>query len=97
MTSLTYPNGTSTGSVSETPQGEIRWTTFSVYHGEERWRSEGIQVGGLRSARGVLGNWFDKNFSVHGPAGPTAFWKSSNEVPGEGNEDEDEDEYEDEM
>lgn len=29
-------------------------------HREERWRSEGIQVGGLKSARGVLGNWFDK-------------------------------------
>lgn len=27
---------------------------------EERWRSEGIQVGGIRSARGVFGNWFDK-------------------------------------
>jgi hypothetical protein len=27
---------------------------------EERWASEGIQVGGIRSARGVLGHWFDK-------------------------------------
>ena len=49
-----------TGTVRQTPEGEIRWTTFSIFHGEERWRSEGIQVGGLRSARGVLGNWFDK-------------------------------------
>ena len=48
------------GTVRQTPEGEIRWTTFSIFHGEERWRSEGIQVGGLRSARGVLGNWFDK-------------------------------------
>jgi hypothetical protein len=43
--------------------------------GEERWRSEGIQVGGLRSQRGVIGTWFDKDFDPHGPAGPTAFWK----------------------
>lgn len=43
---------------------------------EERWRSEGIQVGGPQSARGVLGFWFDKDFDEHGPAGPTAFWKS---------------------
>lgn len=50
----------STGTVRQTPEGEIRWTTFSIFHGEERWRSEGIQVGGLQSARGVLGNWFDK-------------------------------------
>lgn len=65
------------GTVRQTPEGEIRWTStyhatsseygqadnglaFSIFHGEERWRSEGIQVGGLRSARGVLGNWFDK-------------------------------------
>ena len=47
---------------------------------EERWRSEGIQVGGIRSARGVLGNWFDKDFDRHGPAGPTAFWKVSDYI-----------------
>ena len=38
---------------------------------EERWRSEGIQIGGIRSARGILGNWFDKDFDLHGPVGPT--------------------------
>ncbi|KAF6220811.1 hypothetical protein HO133_002491 [Letharia lupina] len=64
------------GTVRLTPQGEVRWTTFSVFQGEERWRSEGIQIGGVRSARGVLGFWFDKDFDEHGPAGPTAFWKS---------------------
>nr|OQO25154.1 hypothetical protein B0A51_09221 [Rachicladosporium sp. CCFEE 5018] len=48
--------------------------------GTERWRSEGIQVGGLRSARGVLGNWFDKDYDMHGPAGPTAFWKESDDL-----------------
>jgi hypothetical protein len=67
---------------------------------EERWKSEGIQVGGVRSSRGVLGHWFDKFVSSfplvrpnimtipnpnrdhdhHGPAGPTAFWKVSNEI-----------------
>jgi len=49
-----------TGTVRYTPEGEIRWTTISVFSGEERWKSEGIQVGGPGSARGVLGNWFDK-------------------------------------
>ncbi|KAI7114769.1 hypothetical protein KC352_g34548 [Hortaea werneckii] len=73
------PNANSAirGTVQQTPAGDIRWTTFSIFHGEERWRSEGIQVGGLRSARGVLGNWFDRDYDVHGPAGPTAFWKIS--------------------
>ncbi|TKA65617.1 hypothetical protein B0A55_07288 [Friedmanniomyces simplex] len=68
------------GTVRQTPEGEIRWTTFSIFHGEERWRSEGIQVGGLRSGRGVLGNWFDKDYDIHGPAGPTAFWKITDEL-----------------
>lgn len=46
-----------------------------MFHGEERWRSEGVQIGGAKSERGILGNWFDKDFDQHGPAGPTAFWK----------------------
>ncbi|OAP64405.1 hypothetical protein AYL99_00377 [Fonsecaea erecta] len=68
------------GTVRETPSGAIRWTSFSIIHDEERWRSEGVQVGGLRSARGILGNWFDKDYDVHGPAGPTAFWKVSDDI-----------------
>lgn len=47
-----------------TPEGEVRWTTSSLYDGEERWRSEGIQIGGVKSARGVVGNWFDKYVEV---------------------------------
>lgn len=67
------------GTVRLTPEGEVRWTTFSVFHGEERWRSEGIQVGGVQAARGVIGFWFDKDFDAYGPAGPTAFWKVGND------------------
>ncbi|KAF2825229.1 hypothetical protein CC86DRAFT_325183 [Ophiobolus disseminans] len=73
------------GSVRLTPEGEVRWQTISVFYGgEERWRSEGIQVGGLRSERGVVGSWFDKDFDPHGPAGPTAFWKVSDRGVGDG-------------
>ncbi|RDA86120.1 hypothetical protein CP532_1147 [Ophiocordyceps camponoti-leonardi (nom. inval.)] len=68
---------TSTGTVRLTREGEVRWTTVSVVHGEERWRSEGVQLGGVRSARGVVGNWFDSNYDDEGPAGPTAFWKAT--------------------
>lgn len=59
------PNANSSirGTVRLTKEGEVRWTTISVFHGEERWRSEGVQVGGVRSARGVLGTWFDKYIS----------------------------------
>ncbi|ORY65473.1 uncharacterized protein BCR38DRAFT_432883 [Pseudomassariella vexata] len=47
------------GTVRLTRDGEVRWTSFSVFSGEERWRSESVQVGGVKSAKGVLGNWFD--------------------------------------
>jgi hypothetical protein len=68
------------GSVHATPSGAIRWTSFSIFNGEERWRSECVQIGGLKSARGTLGNWFDKDYGAHGPAGPTAFWKISDDM-----------------
>ncbi|KAI0834050.1 hypothetical protein F5Y06DRAFT_279715 [Hypoxylon sp. FL0890] len=68
------------GSVRLTREGEVRWTTFSVFSGVERWRSESVQVGGVKSAKGILGNWFDKDFDPRGPAGPTAFWKVSDRV-----------------
>ena len=56
------PNATANvrGIVRLTKEGEGRWTTWSIYHGEERWKFEGVQVGGVKSARGVVGNWFDK-------------------------------------
>ncbi|EME77153.1 uncharacterized protein MYCFIDRAFT_180162 [Pseudocercospora fijiensis CIRAD86] len=40
-------------SVRQTPERKNRWTAFSVFSGKEGWRSEGIQAGGLNSARGV--------------------------------------------
>lgn len=50
----------SKGTVGLTREGEVRWTSVSIFHGHERWKSEGVQVGGVRSARGVIGNWFDR-------------------------------------
>ena len=78
------------GCVRLTPEGEVHWTTWSIFHGEERWKSEGVQVGGVRSGRGVLGFWCDKDLDMHGPAGPTAFWKVGDAVEdgGEGGEEE---------
>lgn len=69
------------GTARMTPQGEVRWTTYSIFSGQERWKSEGIQIGGRRSARGVVGNWFEKDYDPHGPCGPTAFWKISDREP----------------
>ncbi|KAK3900135.1 hypothetical protein C8A05DRAFT_17516 [Staphylotrichum tortipilum] len=69
------------GTVRVTKEGEVRWSSVSVFGGEERWGSEGVQVGGVRAARGVVGSWFDKDFNPEGPCGPTAFWKISDREP----------------
>ncbi|KAK8163200.1 hypothetical protein BC567DRAFT_232959 [Phyllosticta citribraziliensis] len=68
---------TTRGHVRENPEGEIWWSLLSVFNGEERWKTECIQVGGVRSERGVLGTWFDKDQADDGPIGPTCFWKVS--------------------
>ena len=79
---------------------------------EDRWKSEGIQIGGLRSQRGVLGHWFDvqvfwpnlsrafwltdnRNHDIHGPAGPSAYWKISDEIDDRDSADSDADAGED--
>lgn len=41
-----------------TREGEVRWTTYMVFEGREVEKGDGIQIGGPRSARGVVGNWF---------------------------------------
>lgn len=85
------------GSVRLTQEGEVRWKTISVFYGgEERWRSDGIQVGGLRSQRGVIGTWFDKDYDEHGPAGPTVFWKICDRHHDEPYDDDSEDDEEEE-
>ena len=55
------------GMVRTTPQGQVHWTTFSIFDSRIRWRSESIQIGGHRSGRGVVGNWFSAD---HDPQGP---------------------------
>ncbi|KAH8779526.1 hypothetical protein BGZ57DRAFT_311187 [Hyaloscypha finlandica] len=90
-----HANSRIKGSVRLTKEGEVRWQSVSVYGGEERWASEGIQIGGLRSARGVLGHWFDKDHDIHGPAGPTAFWKVNDHLDGVTDYDSEEEEDDD--
>jgi hypothetical protein len=72
------------------PHTILHYTNTPCPSSEERWRSEGIQIGGPRSGRGVLGNWFDKDFDRHGPAGPTAFWKVSDYIDEDGKDGEEE-------
>jgi len=56
------PNSSSklTGTVELTAEKEVRWSTLSYFQGESRWRSECVQIGGVRSKRGVCGTWFEK-------------------------------------
>ncbi|ROW09504.1 hypothetical protein VMCG_02642 [Cytospora schulzeri] len=68
------------GSVRLTREGEVRWTSFSLFGGQERWRSEGIQLGGVKSCK-IVGNWFDKDYDPSGPCGPSAFWKIGDRHP----------------
>jgi hypothetical protein len=72
----------------------LQWVSHSTFwnskiltgpnFSEPRWRSEGIQVGGIRSARGVIGTWFDHNYDREGPIGPTAFWKLTDVIEDDG-------------
>ncbi|KAH7303136.1 hypothetical protein B0I35DRAFT_485420 [Stachybotrys elegans] len=67
------------GTVRLTEEGEVNWT-LSIICGEERRECEGIQIGGVRSARGVLGNWHDiVELMGTSHLGPMAFHKISDE------------------
>jgi hypothetical protein len=47
------------GSVYTTPEGEVRWHITTAYEGRDRWRCDAVQLGGMKSARGVVGTWFE--------------------------------------
>ncbi|CZS93906.1 uncharacterized protein RAG0_03960 [Rhynchosporium agropyri] len=68
------------GSVRRTEEGEVRWETTSIFDGQWRLRSEGIQIGGIQSARGVLGHWFIKERNQHSGVGPITFYKVSDQI-----------------
>lgn len=49
------------GQISLTPDDppQVRWTWMVRYGGEDRWRLDGVQIGGRGSKRGVVGVWSD--------------------------------------
>ncbi|KAG9037803.1 hypothetical protein FRB95_004090 [Tulasnella sp. JGI-2019a] len=63
------------GSVECMPSGVIRWNLVSIWDGEERWTSQGVQIGGVGSARGVIGSWSGFEHNPGDPVGPFWFWK----------------------
>lgn len=40
-----------------TAAGEVRWRLHFLRNGDPWKRIEAVQIGGLRSGRGAIGNW----------------------------------------
>ncbi|EJD04233.1 uncharacterized protein FOMMEDRAFT_19497 [Fomitiporia mediterranea MF3/22] len=67
------------GTVRMTPDGHIRWRFVSAlrYDGHSQWSSEGIQIGDVCSAAGVVGSWT----GAHHEEGPFWMWKVKDDHP----------------
>ncbi|KAF9522585.1 hypothetical protein CPB83DRAFT_864245 [Crepidotus variabilis] len=63
---------TMTGKIQMTPDNQVRWHFVSGEQGNAIWSSEGIQIGGLHSAYGILGSWTTIFHDAEDPVGP--FW-----------------------
>ncbi|KAI8976350.1 hypothetical protein BD414DRAFT_524606 [Trametes punicea] len=66
------------GTVGVIADGSVRWNLqFSSVEGgsEDEWVSEGVQLGGVASAMGVLGMWTGARHERMDPLGPCWAWK----------------------
>ncbi|KAI1786099.1 hypothetical protein LXA43DRAFT_1035086 [Ganoderma leucocontextum] len=65
------------GTVSVIADGSVRWALYSTVEGGDmdEWLSEGVQVGGVASAMGVLGLWTGAQHERMDPLGPCWSWK----------------------
>ncbi|RPD52545.1 hypothetical protein L226DRAFT_541096 [Lentinus tigrinus ALCF2SS1-7] len=65
------------GTVSIVADGSVRWNLYSTIEGgdEDEWVSEGVQVGGVASAMGILGLWTGAQHERMDPLGPCWAWK----------------------
>ncbi|EJU03891.1 hypothetical protein DACRYDRAFT_115193 [Dacryopinax primogenitus] len=76
-----HPTSHVHGRVEMGEDGTVFWKLTSNYDGQDRWVSEGVQIGGMKSRMGVLGIWSDAFHEHEGPAGPFWFWKAANSDP----------------
>ncbi|GBE85484.1 hypothetical protein SCP_0800010 [Sparassis crispa] len=65
------------GTVGVVADGSVRWCLYSTVDGgdADEWVTEGLQVGGLNSAMGVLGMWTGAQHERMDPLGPFWAWK----------------------
>ncbi|KDQ54838.1 hypothetical protein JAAARDRAFT_350988 [Jaapia argillacea MUCL 33604] len=59
----------------------IRWRWVSIYDHHTQWSSDGVQLGQVCSAAGVVGNWTGAYHEEGDPAGPFWLWKVPDEHP----------------
>ncbi|KAI9512320.1 hypothetical protein F5148DRAFT_16879 [Russula earlei] len=60
------------GTIRVMEDGNIRWSFVSIYNSHDQWSSEGVQIGGVCSAAGVVGAWSGARHDQGDPSGP--FW-----------------------
>jgi len=62
------------GHVDRFLDGTIQWTFVSQY-GNVIWMFDGVQLGGVCSAAGVVGTWTSTQHLPADPSGPSWMWK----------------------
>ncbi|CAK9781645.1 hypothetical protein CC85DRAFT_324819 [Cutaneotrichosporon oleaginosum] len=61
------------GVVRLTPDDCVRWSFVIHYEGHDQWLMNGVQIGGVGSARGWCGFWEEEQGIAHGPVW---YWKA---------------------
>jgi len=61
--------------------GVPRWQFVSIYDGRPQWSSEGVQIGNVGSAAGIVGCWTASQHDPGDPVGPFWLWKVEDNYP----------------
>ncbi|KAK0208423.1 hypothetical protein DFS33DRAFT_1379944 [Desarmillaria ectypa] len=69
------------GMVKMGNDGVVCYKFVSIYDGTTQWSSEGVQVGSVASAVGVVGAWTTTTHDQGDPVGPFWLWKVSDDFP----------------
>ncbi|KAG1749639.1 uncharacterized protein EDB91DRAFT_1108816 [Suillus paluster] len=69
------------GSVTMSESGVVRWRFASVSDSCIKWSSEGIQIGSIASAFGVIGTWTGVHHDRADPVGPFWLYKVEDDHP----------------